>query len=158
MRPISILVSILALAASLSPARADHCGSNIYLFTSYGADGPPGAVVLTSSAIGCTVLGGEDPDTDVIYPGSNRWQVRYIINAMPVSGTVDFAGKTVPLVFSPGTLGGLGVGGPQAYWDSQWFTVDPVETIRNQTARVTVCLDLECSDDKRDTREYRTLY
>lgn len=154
LRPL-LAAALLAAAMPLGTARATHCDKPaIYLFTSVGAPGAPGAPVLVSSAIGCVVLGMEEPNTDWIYPGSNYWQVRWLLNTKPTSGTIKFAGQTIMLEFAPGKV--LGVV-DAAYFDSQWFSVDPTMTIMGGKADITVCADTPCEGENLFQRTYLTM-
>lgn len=166
MRVRLLLVAATVVAAfPLTGAGAEHCGSQIYLF-SY-VSGPVadpldpqrqmGNLTVTSSAIGCTIIATDDPaipgdesDTDVIYPGSNTLVVRWLPGEIPAGGgTLTFAGVTHQLEFYHTTNYIIPV------LDSKQIYIDPASSINGGDAVITVCADeaqTEC-----DTRTYRTL-
>jgi len=160
MRSRLALLLVIAAAVSLPPiaAQARHCESQIYLFTGHKrpsdpATGADNIQTVTSSAA-CNVDNSDDQNLDVIYPGTNYWRVRWIVNFKPTRGSVAFDGKTVALQFARGSL--LDVQPGQAWFDSQWFEVDPTRTVSGGVAVATVCFG-DPPDEECDTRAYRTL-
>jgi len=148
-----IVLAILAAALPAGVSRAGHCTTSIYLFTgNHVPAAEKNTQTVTSSAVGCTVIGGEDPNTDYIYPGSDSWFVRWL-STKPSHGTLTFNGKTVDLVFSPGKLFETV---DQASWDSQWIPVDATKTIAGASTQITVCVGSP-EDEECDTRIYRTI-
>lgn len=140
MRTIVRSLAAVALAAGLmatpGAAHADHCETDIYVFsyaqtTVDDPTGEPRSVrnpTVTSNAIGCA-----DPDahadTNWIYPGSNTISVRYLLDEggdfPTLSGTVSGLGvdKVITLTRGRGTIGEL-LGGRFLY-DSELVAIDP---------------------------------
>lgn len=172
------LVLVAAAGALLPPiaARAEHCDSPIYLFSTTRiqteVDNPadPGTPIgrsvpsAASSAVGCTVRDeatGEDPslheatDSDFIYPAANRMSVRLFENgadpSIIASATLTFAGDTYALDLQPS----VDVTGATADWlDSQSIEIDPADTLGGNEAVIEICIvdEADCY-----TRTYRTI-
>ena len=154
-KAIAALVT-LACAMPVTGAHAGQCETRIFLLNSYNVPAADhNAQTVTTSAVGCTVIGGDDPNTDYIYPGSDRWFVRWTVNSKPTHGTLTFNGTTIDLTFSQGKLEELVE--DQPWFDSQWITVDPATTLQGGAATITVCQGAEGEDEDCDTRTYRTL-
>ena len=142
-----IVVGVIALA--VTPAQGDHCGSSVYLF-SYNRTVQPSDLKLTPGIIACATL-GEDGNSDIIFPGSDTFFVRWIAASQPIGGTLTFAGVTTPLVFAPcPPLFGVV---PRVCYDSQEIAFDPVDSIDGGFATAVVCDDPEFCD----THTYHTL-
>jgi len=149
-----LVMAILSAALPAGSSSAAQCETSIFLFTGNhipGAD--KNTQTVTSSAIGCTAIGSDDPNTDYIYPASDSWFVRWTVSSKPAHGSITFDGKTVELAFAPGKLFETV---DEPYWDSQWFGVDATKTISGGAAVVQVCVG-EAPDEECDTRTYRTI-
>lgn len=182
-RSLALLAAIgAALAPSVSQADSPHvCDSPIYIFSrtrvQTDIDDPttpapdrigrnvPGAV---SSAIGCTVMRdtvqpGEGfeyvEDTDLIYPGANRIEVRLLENGNDPSAlteaTLTIGSEVIDLL--PGMKPGVDVTGAAADWlDSATIEIDPAITLANVPFTAHFCLDGGEGDDFCYDRTYRT--
>lgn len=166
-----LLVAGLVAAASfpMSGAHAGQCETPIYLFSFWpsvtvnGVDDPRnpghdptvGIPTATSSAIGCTVLGSDDPNTDWIYPGTVYLSVRFLLAEQPLTATLSFAGKTYDLNMQRGfDL----TGAPQSWYDSDAIRVSPVDTSApGNLAVVTICADEGEGEPTCYQRTYRTM-
>lgn len=180
------LLLLAGLAAAIMPSTsqaADQCDSPIYVFSrtrvQTDADDPtnPGTPLgrnvpgATSSAVGCTVVRdtvapGPDGEylynTDIIYPGSNRIEVRLLENGNDPSilsvATVTIGEDVVDLEMKAGT----DVTGAAAPWlDSQSIPIDPAITLGPLTVVADFCLDVfgtpeDLEDDLCYSRIYNT--
>lgn len=176
----SILLAAAALTA-LAPA-ASHaespCESPIYVFGRHRAEtgvqdprNPNNTLATapsaTSSAVGCTVVhdtvqpgaGFEYVEnTDIIYPGSNRLEVRLLENGRDPSilsvATLTIGDEVVELEMIPG----FDTTGAVASWlDSKPISIDPSVTLGPLEISARFCLDGGDEEDTCYDRTYRTL-
>jgi len=152
---------VAAILPAAPAAHASQCAVPIYIFsltqTPIGDPRHPGRNLnvpsVTSSAVGCTVIG--DTDTDLIYPASNILSVRFLEVNKPLSATLTFAGKTYELKM---TRGADVTGAPGAFYDSEDVAVDPVATSTpGNTAVAMICADEGDPDPTCYVRTYTTV-
>lgn len=183
-RSLALLAAISAmLAPSLSQADEHSlCDSPIYIFSrtrvQTDVDDPttpapdpigrnvPGAV---SSVVGCTTIhdtvqpgpGFEYvEDTDLIYPGSNRLEVRLLENGRDPSAltvaTLTIGDEVIDLI---GRMrAGVDVAGAPSPWlDSDSIVIDPTITLGPLLVTAHLCLDAGDAEDLCFDRTYRTV-
>lgn len=183
-RSLALLAAIGAtLAPSVSQADSHHvCDNPIYIFSrtrvQTDLDDPttpapdrlgrnaPGAV---SSAVGCTVMrdtvqpgpGFEYfEDTDLIYPGSNRIEVRLLENgndpSVLTAASLTIGDTVIDLL---GRMrAGVDVTGAAAAWlDSDTIEIDPALTVADIPFSARFCLDGGELEDVCYERTYRTV-
>ena len=171
-----------ALAATCAPSMShaeDVCDIPVSIFSRYrvaetGIEDPRNpnntlgtAPSATSSAIGCTVIRDTAQpgagfeyfyDTNLIYPGSNRIEVRLLDNGRDPSilseATLTIGDQVHQLEMKPGT----DVSGAVAAWlDSVPIDIDPTITLGPLLITAHLCLDSGTEDDLCYDVTYRTL-
>jgi len=169
--------ALMAIAPVTSHAES-VCESPIYVFSRHRAEtgvsdprNPDNTLATapsaTSSAVGCTVVhdtvqpgaGFEYVEnTDLIYPGSNRLEVRLLNNGRDPSilsaATLTIGDEVIELEMIPG----FDTTGAVASWlDSKPIGVDPAITTGPLEVTAHFCLDGGEEEDTCYDRTYRTL-
>lgn len=97
-----LTAALFAAGFALPSASADHCTSNVYVFSSVRApDNSVGTPAAAYNGVACVVTDDEDADARIINPGATAVRVRYIgPEACSGSVTVEglgFSGESFPL-------------------------------------------------------------
>jgi hypothetical protein len=175
------LTLLAAIAATLAPAAShaeDVCDSPIAIFSRFrvaetGIPDPrnPDNTLLTapsatSSAVGCTVVRDTvQPgagfeyfyDTNLIYPGSNRIEVRLFENGRDPSVLSEATVKIGEDVHELEMLPGVDVSGTVSPWlDSVPIDIDPTITLGPLLVSAHFCIDAGDADDFCYDITYRT--
>jgi hypothetical protein len=151
------LLSIAALCAVLVPAgvaHATHCDQPIYLFSSVQPAADQDGLPLVTSGAVCTAQPDDTANGDVVYPGANALQVRYLSGGEPEVGTITFAGTTTTLRWHTAYISY--VAQPVAASDSQWIPISPADSVAGGDAVIHIC-DIADDPDSCYTRTYRTV-
>lgn len=93
-------LAVAAVAMSLVPASAQHCQSELVIFTGFDAGGG-NRRGLNAGAVGCNADSSDESlNTNYIVPGAQIAIVGAFTSQAPLSGTLDVGGVVTELTFT----------------------------------------------------------